>query len=73
MNPIGVEPARDGPRALARGIHAEDPAYNLGLSLVDSAPAGTVSIVDHVIAVGVAAGDAALQNPAELAASGLVT
>ncbi|REF68255.1 hypothetical protein BDD41_3287 [Paracoccus versutus] len=67
----------DGLGRFAGGIVAEDPAHHLGLRCVDRAVAAArlaiaVELLDHVVAVGIAAAGLAGLDPAALAAPGLV-
>ena len=69
---LAVQVAHDRQRPLAGGVLAKDAAHDVGLGRVDGASSSLVAVLEHVVAVALAAGDAAGLDPADLAAARLL-
>ena len=69
---LAVEVAHDCKRAPACGVLAEDAADDVGLGRIDGTASPVVAVLEHVIAVAPAAGNAASLDTADLAAARLL-
>ena len=69
---LAIEIAHDRQRPLARGVLVKDAPYDGGLVLVDSSTAALIAILYNVVAVALAARDAAGLHPADLPAACLL-
>jgi hypothetical protein len=64
---LAVQIAHDRQRPLAPGVFAKDATNDVGLGRIDGAASPFIAVLEHVVAIALAARDAARPDPADLA------